>query len=104
MSVSKTAIDIHAVTDPVEVASKRFDWSEVGPTTAIAETLAVVEGCEPAEIGPLYEVINSDALNALVQNPTAEADCAVVFPYGEYSVTVTAPGDVVIYGAGDATE
>jgi hypothetical protein len=99
MGVSKTAIDIHAASDSAKVASKRFDWSTVTPTTAIAETLGVVEGCEPDEIGPLYDLVNSDALDALVQASDTDADCAVVFPYGDYSVTVSAPGDVIVHEA-----
>ena len=99
MGVSKTAIDLHAVSDSEEVASKRYDWSTVDPTTAIAETLAVVEGCDPAEIGPLYDLLDSDALDALVQATDTKADCAVMFPYDEYSVTVTATGDVIVHEA-----
>lgn len=99
MGASKTAIDIHGVSNSTEVASKRFDWSTVEPSTAIAETLAVVEGCDPAEVGPLYDVVDSDALDRLVQATNTKADCAVMFPYDEYSVTVTAPGDVIVHEA-----
>lgn len=97
MGASKTTIDAHAVSDSIELARQRFDWSEVGPTTAIAETLAAVEGGEPADIGPLYESVDSDALDALVRNQDTDADCAVVFPYEQYSVTVTASGAVAVY-------
>lgn len=97
MAARKHAIDAHTAPDSVEIARQRFDWSAVGPTTAIAETLAAVEGTEPGEIGPLYESVDSDALDALVRNQDPNADCAVVFPYEEYSVTVTASGTVAVY-------
>lgn len=44
----------------------------------------------PDAVSPLYEVVDPDALDALVlNNGNDEADCSVRFTYCEHQVTVT---------------
>ncbi|MFC7026656.1 HalOD1 output domain-containing protein [Halomicroarcula sp. GCM10025324] len=99
MSAIETMADIHT-SDSVEIARQEFDWSTVDPSTGIAEVLADVRGCDPSDIGPLYDLLNSDALDSLVRSPKQSGGCAVLFPYEDLTVSVTGAGEVVVYAQG----
>lgn len=59
----------------------------------IVEAIADREGVRPEELDPpLYEVIDSDALNSLFGNDGDDA--RVVFTYAGYEVTVSGDGEV----------
>lgn len=45
----------------------RFDWDGISqPSTAVAEAVATATDREPTELTPIYESIDSDALDTLV--------------------------------------
>lgn len=65
-------------------------------SNAVVEAVATEMNTHPTEISePLYDVLNPDALNVLFVN-NDETGGKVTFNYCDYSITVTAEGDVSI--------
>ncbi|WP_276275556.1 HalOD1 output domain-containing protein [Haloarcula regularis] len=80
MSKSNVGLDATETARPGQITRGHFDWSVVDPSTAVAELLADAAGCEPAEVGPLYDTVDSDALDSLVRHGESASDCTVTFP------------------------
>lgn len=61
-------------------------------TEAIIEAISLSENCHPRDLPPLYESIDTDALNNVFQpireNTTDSPSDTVVFKYMDYWVTV----------------
>ena len=76
-----------------------YDWTSTTPSTAVIETVAVASDREPTGIEPLYEVIDPDALDALVRSngdePVGEGT-TVSFEFTGQSVAVHGGGSVVV--------
>jgi|AntRauTorcE11898_2_1112593.scaffolds.fasta_scaffold04574_6 hypothetical protein len=86
-----------------------YDWTATTPTTAVIETVAIASNRKPTGIEPLYEVIDPDALDALVRSSGAESGddgTAVTFEFAGQCVTVRGGGAVMVRpvepGLGDA--
>jgi len=79
--------------EPASGASNSVSW-------AIIETVAEAEGVDPIELEPpLYEKIDPDALNQLLQPTTARKSTSVdclTFTYSGYEVTVYSDNRVTI--------
>ncbi|TYL36061.1 hypothetical protein CV102_24280 [Natronococcus pandeyae] len=71
------------------------------PTTTVVNAVAEIEGIDATELEPLYERIDTDALNVLLDSPKSQIK--VAFKYGEYLVEVTKDGDVTVE-VGEFTE
>lgn len=69
----------------------------VEPSHAIIERIAGLEEVEQTKLDPLYEAVDSDALDTLV-GPTGRSDPSlqIEFTYHGYEVTVTGDGTVHI--------
>ena len=70
------------------------------PSLAVVERVATCEGVDPVELAPLYEAIDPDALDELLEtrgrtNPALEIE----FTYHGYDVTVTGDGVVHLASA-----
>ncbi|ADB62644.1 hypothetical protein Htur_3782 (plasmid) [Haloterrigena turkmenica DSM 5511] len=66
--------------------------SETDPTVAVVSTVAAAEECDPLELPPLYETIDTNALNRLV-SPTANGGAdRIMFRYCGYEVLVRRSG------------
>lgn len=65
------------------------------PSMAIIEEVAAIDGTDPTELPPLYEVIDPEALDALVES-ASESEFEVEFPYSGHEVTVTGDGEIHI--------
>lgn len=77
-----------SITQPI-----RADWREHdSPCTAIVEVVAAATGREPTDLPPLYESIETDALDALVSASTDEST-RVTFDYAGVEVTVRSHGE-----------
>lgn len=77
----------------------QYDWSMTEPSTAVIETVAEARNRDPTELEPLYEAVDSDALDALVRSDgrsTAAGAVTVSFEFGDQQVTVDSSGDVVV--------
>lgn len=57
------------------------------PTEAVVDEVAATEGVDPTELAPpLFEVIDTDALNSLLESTGSEV--TVHFRYNDYDITV----------------
>lgn len=69
-------------------------------STVVVSAVAEHEGVNPLELKqPLYDVIDTDALDAIFNGATKDPgliDAQITFPYNGYHVTVTSDGDVTI--------
>jgi len=60
---------------------------------SVIDAVADAEGISPTQLSPpLYESINSEALDALIQN----SDATVEFSYHDYLVRVESPDRVTV--------
>lgn len=78
---------------------RRYDWSETAPSTAVVETVAAAIDRDPVETGPLYDVLDPDALNELfapVGDRPVSPDLDVSFRFEGLTVTVRATGTVSV--------
>lgn len=60
--------------------------SDNTPVCAITMAVAELEGCEPVELPPLYDVIDPDSLNGLHTPDSAAGADRIVFPYCGYEI------------------
>lgn len=74
------------------------------PAVAVAEAVASFTGRPPAELRPVEDAVDADALNDLVRSwreCDAEVDGSLVFTDGGCTVTVHSDGDIVVVGEAD---
>lgn len=87
---------MRACVESTEMEERRVRQS-VG--RAVVEQVATAEGVDPVEIPvPLYDVVDPDALDALVTDSESESTVLseITFPYYGYDVAVAADGSVSI--------
>lgn len=76
-----------------------YDWTDTPASTAVVETVAAACDCEPTELDPLYEVVDPDALDAVVrssENGPVVGGATVTLEVADRSVTVHDGGAVVV--------
>lgn len=82
-----------------EVFETAFDWSETTPSNAVVETISAVSSREPTALTPLYESIDPDALDMLVQS-TDEKDYVesvnISFTFDDVYISVYGSGKVAV--------
>jgi len=74
----------------------RYDWSSTSPSTAIVEAVSAAVNREPTAVGPLYEAVDSDALDALVSTSGDGDSVAVSFVFAGCHVTVRGDGSIIV--------
>lgn len=79
----------------------RYDFETTAPTVAVATLLGLVVGREPAELEPLYEVVDPEAMDSLLRG-ARRPDRTVSFPYRTFAVTVRSDGTVTVRSRSDA--
>ncbi|WP_265112299.1 HalOD1 output domain-containing protein [Halosolutus halophilus] len=67
-------------------------WDE--PATAVVMMVADAKDVDPLDLDSLYEVVDPDALTALVSH--TEATAQIEFEYEGYAVTVRSDGHIHI--------
>lgn len=70
---------------------------------SIAEQVARREGTSPTGLTPLYDVVDPDALQRVIDS-AADADVRVELTYSGYVVTVAGDGSVELRPTGDVAE
>jgi len=80
----------------MDVTRKQFDWSETRPSMAVPEVISAITGREQTDFAPLYEAIDPEALDALVQS---DSSVSVSFEHAGHSITVRSDGEVVVHTA-----
>lgn len=75
-----------------------FDPQEVSASSAVIESVASVMRCDPLEIDPLYEYVDTDSLDSLVRSGRGKASpyLSTSFRFEEADVTVRADGTIVV--------
>ena len=82
-----------------ELIRAEFDWSDVPPSIAIIETVAIAANREPTGLEPLHETVDSDALDTLIRSVgtnSSDGDATVTFGFDGHEVTVQCGGSVVV--------
>jgi len=77
----------------------RYEWSSTLPSIAVIETVAIAVNREPTTIEPLYDSVDPDALDVLMQSNEAPADAdpvTVSFGFAGRLVAVYGTGEVVV--------
>lgn len=69
--------------------------TDESPSSAVVEAVADEMDAAPTDLRPLYEVVDTEALDALFHDQ-ATTEGTVSFDYCGYEVTVTATGDVTV--------
>lgn len=64
------------------------------PTTAVVNAVAEIDGVDVTELEPLYETIDTDALNVLLDAPKTQIE--VTFEYDGYLVAVTKDAELTV--------
>ena len=79
----------------------RLDMGESPPSIAVIRKVATLEGVDPTELPPLYDSIDPEALDSLLEkradHSTDEA-VSIEFTYGEYSIVVDSTGAIDVTG------
>lgn len=92
--------DVHGVDlDKDDVFQVEYDWSNISPSTAVAETIAVVVDRDPTSLDPLYEWVEPDALDSIMSSNEAgstDQNIVISFTFYDLSITVDAQGEVVV--------
>lgn len=77
----------------------RYDFETTAPTVAVSKLVQLVTGAEVADLEPLYEVVDPDAMDALLRDDQCRnraGECTISFPYRELDVTVRSNGVVTV--------
>lgn len=81
------------------VVREQYDWTGISHASAVVKTVSQVLDCSPTSLGPLYEEVDPDVLNAVVAStdPTAASGSTVVsFRFDPRDVAVHGSGDVIV--------
>lgn len=77
----------------------KYDWSTISPSTAVVEAVARAVDRDSTDLDSLYDTIDPDALDTLVQQVDSRrplSDITVSFTFADRPVTVHSDGDVVV--------
>ena len=83
--------------------SQRYSFTidEERAALGLVKAVAFVKGREPTQIGPLVDVIDTDALNTLI----SESDNVTVsFTWDGLEIEVTADGDIIVANPNPSTD
>ena len=75
-----------------------FDPLTVSVSTAVIETVAAVLRCDPLDLDPLYEYVDTDSLDSLVRTGQEKNSpyLSTSFRFEDTDVTVRADGTIVV--------
>ena len=89
-------------TDPFRLSDGSF-IREMDPSescsTAVVQAVAAVSNREPTEMAPLYEAVDTDAMDALLVYKgefRKESNVDISFSYERQDVTVSSDGKVIV--------
>lgn len=76
--------------EPANEDTVAMDAVGTAPVVAVVQAVAAVSDQDPLEMDPLYDAIDTDALNALCATGDGErSGVTISFPYNGYQVSVT---------------
>jgi hypothetical protein len=80
----------------MNVTRTQFDWTETRPSAAVTEHISAMTGREQTDFAPLYETIDPEALDSLVDSSDRSTPVSISFEYAGHSVTVRSDGALII--------
>ena len=84
--------------DPA-IPGQRASRERATPSQRVVEAVAAAEGCAPLDLDvPFYDVVDPDALDALVDRGGSDGGCSVSFVYLGHDVEVRPDGSVAVDG------
>lgn len=96
MTGSKTAPTEVEYDPTTDTYYGKFDPETVDPTTAVANHLAEVKHCDPIELSPIYDTVDTDGLDSVLRPAAADATVTVTFPHDGFEITVGSDGGIEI--------
>lgn len=87
-------VDTGLVTE--EEVRGQYDWSTTPPAMAVIETVAVAVDRSPADLNPLYDSVDPEALNALVRSSSTGEGVVVSLSFAGQTVIVDSRGEVIV--------
>jgi len=72
-----------------------FDADAISASAAVVAALSSICGSDPSNMDPLYESIDTDSLNAIVESGS-DSPVSLSFEFDEFDVTVTSDGTIEI--------
>lgn len=91
---SGNPVDNDDSVDDSVIVRMAYDWTTTRPSIAVVETVAAADDCDPTALEPLFNTLDSEALDTLIRsgNRGAAADIRVSFALDEYEVVVRTDG------------
>jgi hypothetical protein len=77
-----------------------FDNSTVSPSTAVVVVVGEITQQPTTELPPLFNVVNTDALDRFIEEPTCgqyHGERSIRFTYLEYRIKVQSGGIIEVY-------
>lgn len=93
----ETSIDSDGGDGDSEAIQACYEWSRTPPSIAVTKTTAIAANCDTAELTPLYETIDPESIDEIIDPNVAtraDAPCSISFTYVGYHVTIRSTGDV----------
>lgn len=82
-----------------ETVRSQYDWSTISPSTAVVETVAVAVDRETTELDTLYDSLEPDALDTLIQKSSSSpalSPVRVTFTFADRHIVVDSEGEIVV--------
>lgn len=86
-------------TVPPGAIRSEFEWNETNPAAAIVRSVAAVSNMEPADLPPLYDITDPDALDRILTHDSPAEEDGLVhmsFLYAGCDVTIDQRGTVMV--------
>jgi len=77
--------------------SRQFDWDEIRPSVAVTRVVSIVMNREPTACEPLYETIDADSLNQLLQSTPHPPEFELSFRYLGIPIVISGDGTVTAF-------
>ncbi|RQG90893.1 hypothetical protein EA473_19810 [Natrarchaeobius chitinivorans] len=91
-----------ATTANVLTAAEWGDDDENTPVYAVVSAVAKVEDTDPVDLPPLYNAIDSEALNNLFTSRSESTVEQLTFQYAGYTIVVSGSGEVHVKSDSEA--
>lgn len=99
MATTRAGVELESVEyrQDTETYRARYDQQMTSPSMAVVAALSEVTNTDPLDLEPLYNVVDTDVLNALVQGRGAlDEPIRLSFSVEEYTITVSSNGEIDI--------
>lgn len=98
---------LHVYRGCTPVVSARYEQeSHQTPSTTIIQAVAKAEGIHPTKLPPIYEIVDSDAVNRLFENyeKTMESEAVLSFTHDHWNIFVRGDGEIRVCDATQPTD